>query len=159
MTPGDFPQLMADVKQFQAVLEEIMAMASNPMEKDLLGAALQNIRKGVAEAETSVPQAFAAIETHARKAQEEGAVLQEEYDRKKVEVEALQREDEQREAARQAAQPALADLFGPVSLLSGIALRLEMLEALGLRPTEATPEQIARARGQHREIWEDWHWE
>ena len=159
MTPGDFPKLMADVKQFHTILEKIFEIASNPMEKELLGSAIRKIRDNVAAAETAVPQAFQAIEAEAKKIQAEAEVLKEEFAKKRVEAEALKAEDDRLEAARKAAQPPLADLYGPITVASGFDLRLDMLNVLGFGSTAISPEDAARALGHHREIWEDWHWE
>ena len=115
MNPADFPKLMADVKQFQAVLEQIYEMASNPMEKELLGAAIGKDLRQRRRAESRCPARFQVMDDEAKRLQTEAETFQEEFAKKQVEIDALKEEDDRREAARKAAQPPLSELYGPMA--------------------------------------------
>lgn len=159
MQPSDFPKLMQEVKEFQSQLEQIFARAGDSPEKQLLGAAIQNIKKGTAEAEREVPGALKLIEDEARRIKSEGEGLQEEFKKKEAELQSMSAEQEKAEAARQAAEPSLDELYGSVQPIDGAVLRAEMFAGLKLQPhAEAAPSKPVK----HKDIWDEssqeWTW-
>lgn len=152
---AEFQQLMADVQQFAAVLEEVHSKAVDSKEKELLGFAIASIKQGMAEAQTAVPAAAELIEKEARNIVAEGQELQKELEKHKAKLQTMQEAYAKEEAEKEAKRPTLEQLIGPMPAVNGDKLRADLFQALRLQPpTDGVAKPaIKREAG---DIWDDW---
>lgn len=151
---ADFHKLMDDVRRFTSILEEVAAKAANPKEKELLGLAIDSIKRGTAEATVAVPAAAEAIETEARRIIAEGETIQQELKKEMAKASAQYEAAVKEEAAQAAQAPTLEQMYGPVQPVDGAALRADLFQALNLQP----PKVAAATDGRRDAPGDIWDW-
>ena len=144
----DFQSVMDELTVFQNALGKIHASLNNARNKEVLGAAIEDLQNARAQVEIEYPKADALLTATARKVLAEA-------EQAKVEAEKERAEVEQRIAASKAAQnEKLAPPPKPVAKIDpalGQTLRVDLLQRFG--PQNG---KDASAAGRIREAWQDW---
>lgn len=125
--PAGTPSIWADLADFQAFMSEFHSKLTDPVQRETMGKALDELGKATAKAKVMVPDILKELKTGAEQLQTEAQGLAEELERRKQEL-AEKKAEVERQKQQEAAPPP------PPSVESDLSMTMaaELLQMFGI---------------------------